>query len=265
MNPHSTDISTARHEGVCYLRINRPQASNAVDPAAMQALCAALDEAIEDDAVQAIVLGHEGKHFIAGADLAFLETLKSASGETVRKDIYQHFQGAARRLHLCPKPTVAAIGGAAITVGCELALACDFRVVTPAAVFQESWIRLGLIPPLGGLKVLPGLVGTGVARDMVLRARAVRGEEAVALGLASEVVEPAELDARAIALARELASMAPLAYRSAKEGLRRAAETSLDESWAMNLMAQSLLVGSADFREGLDAVLQRRPASFSGR
>jgi enoyl-CoA hydratase/carnithine racemase len=261
----SPDITVERQGPVAFMRINRPQVANAVGPAAMQALCAALDTAIADDGVKAIVLGHTGKHFMAGADLAFLESLKKASGEAVRSDIYQHFQGAAKRLHLCPKPTIAAIGGAAITVGCELALACDFRLVTCAAVFQESWIRLGLIPPLGGLKVLPALVGLGVARDMVLRARAINGQEAVALGLATELVEPDALEARALELACELAAMAPLAYRSAKEGLRRGADGSLDESWATNLLAQSLLIGSADFREGVTAVQERRAPVFTGR
>jgi len=260
----SPDITVEHRGSVAFVRINRPQVANAVNPVTMQALCAALDAAIADDGVKAIVLGHTGKHFMAGADLSFLESLKKASGETARNDIYQHFQGAAKRLHLCPKPTIAAIGGAAITVGCELALACDFRLVTSAAVFQESWIRLGLIPPLGGLKVLPALVGLGVARDMVLRARAINGQEAVAFGLATELVEPGSLETRALEFANELAAMAPLAYRSAKEGLRRSADGSLDESWATNLLAQSLLIGTSDFREGVTAVQEARVPVFTG-
>lgn len=258
-------VVVERRGAVAYLKINRPGASNAATPASMRQLCMALDEAIEDDSVCAIVLGHVGKHFIAGADFGFLERLTETSTADVRREIYEYFQGAAKRIHLCPKPTVAAVGGAAITVGCELATACDFRIVTPAAMFQQSWLRVGLIPPLGGLKLLPSLVGYGVAKDMILRGRQVRGEEAVALGLATTMVAPEELESAAYAFATELSVVAPMAYGAAKEGLRRGLESSFDESWAANLLAQSLLIGSADFREGVTAVREQRKPVFKGR
>lgn len=257
-------VYTEHVDAIAIIRIDRGAAANAVGPATMAELCDALDAAIANPHVRAIVLGHRGKHFIAGADFAFLESLKEASPSAVRNDIYRCFQGASKRLYNCPKPTVAAIGGAAITVGCELAIACDFRVVTHRASFRESWIRLGLIPPLGGLKKLPALVGYRLASEMVLRGREVRGEEAVAVGLANDLVAEDALEEAALSLAAELAETAPLAYEAAKLGLHRGLESSFDEGWNMNLLAQSMLIQSHDFSEALDSVLTHRTPTFKG-
>lgn len=260
-----SDVRVERHGNVAFVRIDRGVAANAVGPRTMQQLCTALDTVIADASVRAIVLGHGGRHFVAGADFAFLEELKTASVSDARNDIYRWFQGAAKRLYHCGKPTVAAIGGAAITVGCELAIACDFRIVTARSSFRESWIRLGLIPPLGGLKKLPALVGYRVASEMILRAREIKGEEAVAIGLANELVAEGELEAYAVSLAQELADLAPLAYETAKLGLHRGLESSFDEGWTSNVLAQSMLIGSSDFREAVDATLEKRPPVFWGR
>ncbi|WP_419709626.1 enoyl-CoA hydratase/isomerase family protein [Pseudomonas sp. NFX224] len=242
------DVQYERQGDLAIIRINRPHVGNSVGPSTMMRLCQALDRAMGDDS-RAIVLTHTGRHFISGADFAFLEDI--ANGQStldVHKDIYEYFLGASKRLHLCPKPTIAAISGAAITVGCELAIACDFRIVTPSARFQESWIRLGLIAPLGGLKVLPGLVGMGLAKDMMLRARAVGGEEALLVGLAHECVGEDQLLSSALKLAQELASTPIFAYRAAKEGLRRGQEVGLGEVWDHGVLAQSVLLGSPDFQ-----------------
>jgi len=260
------DVLLERCDALAIIRINRPHVGNAVGPATMRLLCEKLDEAIEDTSVRVIMLGHRGKHFLSGADFAFLEDLTKTSTGKARDDIYRYFQGASRRLHLCPKPTIAAVGGAAITVGCELAIACDFRIVTPTALFQQSWMRMGLLPPLGGLKALPALVGLGMAKEMVLRMRPVKGEEAVRIGLATELVADADaLEPRALQIAEELAVLPPLAYAAAKEGLRRGLEGTFDESWASTLLAQTLLIGSDDFREGFAAVQANRAPQFSGR
>lgn len=253
-----SDIHVEHIENIAIVRIARGTASNAVGPATMNELCAALDDAIADPHVKAIILGHHGKHFIAGADFSFLQSIKDASLDEIRNDIYRSFQGAAKRLYHCAKPTVAAIGGAAITVGCELAIACDFRVVTPQAFFRESWIKLGLIPPLGGMKKLPALVGYSLASEMILRARQVNGEEALAVGLASQLVPAHDLDEASITLAKELADIPPLAYEYAKMGLHTALEGSFEDCWSANLQAQSQLTKSDDFIRALDAVLTQR-------
>ena len=258
-------IQIERQDGIAILRFNRPETGNAVSPAVMKRLCQALDEVIGDPAVKAIVLAHAGRHFVAGADLDWLASLETATAIEIRDDVYRWFQGAAKRLHTCPKPVVAAIGGAAVTVGFELAIAADFRVVTDKAMFQQTWIRLGLIGPLGSLKLLPGMVGMQMAKDIMLRARAVKGEEAVRIGLATELVDEAEREPRAIALARELAALPPLAFRATKEGLWQGMQSSFDDSWGTAVLNQAMLLRSEDFAEGLAAVRERRPGVFTAR
>lgn len=168
-------------------------------------------------------------------------------------------------MYRCPKPTVAAVHGAAITVGCELALACDFRLVSPTALFQESWVRLGLLPPLGGLFLLPRLVGLGRANEMCLSGRGVGAAEAIRIGLASELIEGDGLAARVQDFAAELAALPPLAYAAAKEGLQRGLESGMEAEWSANVSAQAALLSTDDFAEGLAAVTEKRTGRFAGR
>ena len=259
------DLSADHRDGIGWIVIDRKDGRNALRPQTLKEICAAVDAMTADPQVRAIVLASAGKHFSAGADFDFLEELSRTPGMTIREHIYAVFQGAARRLFHCPKPTVAAVGGAAVTVGCELALACDFRLVSPTVQFQESWIRLGLLPPLGGLYLLPRMVGLSFASEMVLRGRAVGAEEAVRIGLASQAVESeAALHGRAQELALELAALPPLAYRAAKEAMHRGLDSSMESEWSANVLGQSLLLGTDDFKEGLAAVMERRPGRFEG-
>jgi enoyl-CoA hydratase/carnithine racemase len=260
------DLRAQVANGIATITIDRGDGRNALRPQTLKEICQAFDEAGNDPAVRAIVLTAAGKHFSAGADFAFLQELTTTAAVDIRDQIYSAFQGAARRIWNCQKPTLAAINGAAITVGCELALACDFRLVGPRAVFQESWIKLGLMPPLGGLFLLPRIVGLGIANEMALTGRAIDAEEALRLGLATRKVDDAEqLGGEAQTYAEELSALPPIAYRTVKEALHRGLESSMEKEWSANVLAQSILLGTEDFREGLAAVTERREARFSGR
>ncbi len=259
------DIRIERQGRVGWVVIDRGDGRNSLRPQTLGEICDAVDALTADPAVRAIVLAADGKHFSAGADFAFLDELTRTPGMTIKGQIYGLFQGAARRLFHCPKPTIAAVQGAAVTVGCELALACDFRIVAPSAQFQESWIKLGILPPLGGLYLLPRLIGLGRAAEMALTGRAVGGVEAVNIGLASECVDAdGALAERVQVFAESLADLPPLAYRMAKEAMHRGLDSSMESEWSANVLAQSLLLGAADFREGLAAVKERRPGVFTG-
>jgi enoyl-CoA hydratase/carnithine racemase len=259
------DIGISIEEGIGVLCLRRPEASNAVRPQTLQELCAALDSLIADSAVKAIILRGEGKHFCAGADFAFLDQLTHTPPLQIQQEIYAHFQGAARRIYDCPKPTLALVAGIAVTVGCELALACDFRLAAEDARFQESWIKLGLLPPLGGLFLLPRLIGLGRAAQMVLRGEPVAAAAALQMGLVTEVVPRDQLDKRGLQFAIELSRLPPTAYTAVKQGLHRGLESSMQNEWAANVLGQALLLSSSDFREGLAAVKERRPGNFTGR
>lgn len=258
------DIRIERDGAIGLVVMARAEAKNSSRPQTLREICQAVDELTADEEVRAIILAADGKHFSAGADFAFLDELTRMDAAAIRHQVYTHFQGAARRLYHCPKPTIALVQGAAVTVGCELALACDFRIVAEGAFFQESWIKLGIMPPLGGTYLLPRLIGMTRAADMCLRGRAVNAEEALAIGLASEVVAFEDLRARGLELAAELAAAAPLAYAAVKTALHRGGESGIDAEWSANLPQQALLLTSADFREGLSAVRERRAAVFAG-
>lgn len=251
--------------GIGRILIDRPHRNNAFRLETLEQVSSAVDELAEDADVKAIVLAGKGPNFSAGADFDFLATLRTKSPLEIQDTVYSRAQGAARRLYHCRKPTVAAVAGAAITLGCELALACDFRIVDEQAYFQEAWVRVGLLPPLGGLFLLPRIIGMGRAAEMVLQGRKVKAEEALRLGLATEVTAADALLDRASALAGELGALPPNAYRLAKVGFHRGLESTIDHEWIANAMAQPLLIASEDFGEGVEAIKARRMPIYSGR
>ncbi|WP_235399155.1 enoyl-CoA hydratase/isomerase family protein [Sphingomonas sp. SRS2] len=260
------DLSVRVDGQIGIIELNRGDGRNALRVRTMEEICRAFDLLGDDPGVRAILFTASGKHFSTGADFAFLARLTTMSAVEIRDQIYSAFQGAAKRIWNCPKPTVAAVNGFAVTVGCELALACDFRIAGPRAQFQESWIKLGIMPPLGGLFLLPRMIGLARANEMVLTARAVAAEEALRIGLVSRAADTDDaLPGAALDYARELAALPPLAYRAIKDAVHRGLESSMEKEWASNLLAQSILLGTDDFSEGLAAVTERRPADFKGR
>lgn len=261
MNEH---VRIDRRGAVGTVTVARPDIGNASSPAMLGEIRDAFTELSEDGEVRAIVLAAEGKHFSVGADFAFLRSIGSLGPAEIKSTVYANFQGAAKAIYRCPKPTIALVQGAAITVGCELSLACDFRIAADNARFQESWIKLGIIPPLGGLFLLPRLIGLTRAMEMCLQGRPVLADEALRIGLVGEVVAPEKLAARGEALAEELAVSAPLAYAAAKQALQRGLESAMESEWQANVSTQALLLSSADFTEGLAAVVEKRAPVFEG-
>lgn len=203
------DIRIDRHDaGIAAVTVARADIGNASSPEMLGEIRDAFAALSTDRDVRAIILAAEGKHFSVGADFAFLQKLTGMAASEIKDTVYANFQGAARAIYRCPKPTLALVQGAAVTVGCELALACDFRIAADSAMFQESWIKLGIMPPLGGTFLLPRIVGLGRAMEMCLRGKQVRAEEALRIGLVSEVVAKDEFATRGMDLARELAGSA---------------------------------------------------------
>lgn len=256
------ELLTGIDAGVATLTFNRPKSLNALDPAYLARFITAF-RALEDDAtVRVIVLTGAGRAFSSGGERGFLNELVRLPPEKTREIVYRHFLGAARAVKLSSKPTIAAVNGAAIGAGCELAVACDFRVVSRDAFFCENWIELGLIPPLGGMFLLPRLIGLERATNMVLRAQRVYGEEALRIGLATACVEPAALAGAALEIARELAARSPRALAAARQGLRRGLEGTLEGEWEVNLQTQSMLFTGRDFGEAVAAMNEKRKAVF---
>ena len=252
-------------DGIARVLVSRGDIGNASSPEMLGEIRDAFVTLSADRDVRAIIFAAEGRHFSVGADFTFLQRLTGMSASEIKDTVYANFQGAAKAIYRCPKPTLALVQGAAVTVGCELALACDFRIAADNAMFQESWIKLGIMPPLGGTFLLPRIVGLGRAMEMCLRGKQVRAEEALGIGLVSEVVAREQLGARGMELARELAASAPLGYATVKQSIQRSLESSMEAEWQANLPNQALLLGSEDHREGLAAVTGKRAPRFIGR
>ena len=257
-------IRVEKNDGIGWLTLDRPKVLNAMIPAMMKEVIDAFEDLNNDDAVRVVVITGEGKGFSAGGDYDFLVELTEARPFDVKNTVYRFFGAGVRAVKLCPKPTIAAVNGPAAGAGCEIALACDFRIASEHAVFRESWIDLGLLSPLGGMYLLPRLVGLAKANEILLLGSRIGAAEALEIGLVREVVAADELMEAAGKLAGKLAAGPPLALRAMKEGIRRGLESTMAAEWEHNVYVQSMLIDSDDFAEGVAAMTEKRKPKFRG-
>jgi 2-(1,2-epoxy-1,2-dihydrophenyl)acetyl-CoA isomerase len=252
-----------RAGAVLWLTLNRPRSRNSLDPDLVARLGDALDRSSRDGAVRAIVLGGSGGAFCSGIDL------KSAAADIHEPErLGERLQGFHRLIQgitRAPKPVLAAIDGAAVGFGADLAFACDLRVGTTNAYFEEKFVALGLMPDGGGTFHLPRLVGLGRAMDQLMLGTRVDASAALAQGLLNRVVPPETLEAEADALAQRLAAQPPLALAAIKRAVRDSLSTPLDQALAREFQGQLALLRSEDVREGVSAFLERRAPKFQGK
>lgn len=247
-------VLVTRVGAVGVLTLNRPQARNALTPELMDELQHAVQKLDDDESIKALLLTGAGSAFSAGADISFMDRLRRMPQQQIKDQVYKSFQGATRALRLCAKPVVAAVNGPAFGAGCELAVACDFRIVGNSAVFCENWIEMGAIPPLGGLFLLPRLIGLERASDMVMRATRIGGPRAVEIGLATLSVEDAMLQQTAMKFAEDLGSKPAAAMAAIKQGLRRSLDGHLTSEWEFYANVQAILLAGPDFAENVDRI-----------
>lgn len=241
-------ITTARRDRVTVVTLDRQERRNAVDRDALDALGSALDAAV-DDGARAVVLTGAGGHFCAGADLTSLED----EGFAVV------LRGVLDALASVPVPTMAAVDGAALGAGTQLAIACDLRVATPTARFGIPAARLGLMVDHRTVQRLAALVGHGPVRAMLLAADVLDGESAWRLGLVHRL---GDLGA-ALGWAAEIAELAPLTIAGHKLSLERLLPPPPDDADVSAAFHRAW--ASADLREGRAAFAERRPPRFEGR
>lgn len=242
---------------VATITLDVPDKLNRVSMAARDQLGHVFAELGVNDAVRFVVLTGEGEAFTAGGDVAgFLEAEPEALSRL-------HWNVAAPER--CPKLVIAKLRGYAFGVGLELALACDFRIAADDVEVALPEVKLGMIPGSGGTQRLVRLVGLARAKDLVLRGRRVKAEEALALGLVTEVVPAAKLDDAVERLLAELRELSPLALATAKRVLNQAEELPLHAGLHLEGLAYGMLRSSADFREGVEAFGEKRNPKFEGR
>jgi enoyl-CoA hydratase/carnithine racemase len=253
-------ISVTTTDHVATILIDRPP-HNHVNAALIGALADVLEELDGDMDCRAIVLATAGRVFGGGADLTGDTPLAGDDGESETPALYRN----AVRLFAAKKPIVAAVQGAAVGAGLGLALVADFRVAAPEARFSANFVTLGFHAGFGITHTLPRVVGEQKASLMLLTGRRVKGEDALGFGLVDEIAPLDGLRAAADRLAREIAANAPLGVQATRATLRgelvKAVATRTDYERAQ----QDILMATADFREGIRAVGERRPGRFIGR
>jgi 2-oxoglutaroyl-CoA hydrolase len=242
--------------GVATITLDVPGKFNRVSMAARDELRGVFEELDRDESVRFVVLAGAGDAFTAGGDIpGFLE--RSAWDVSRLADNV----AAPER---CTKPVIAALHGYCFGVGLELALACDFRVAADDLQLGFPEVTIGMIPGSGGTQRLARLVGLGRAKDIVMRGRRIAAEEALALGLVTEVVAAAELDDAVSRLLDELSRHSPLALAMAKRVLNQAYEGPLSQGLELEGLAYGLLQQTHDFKEGVEAFTEKRKPEFRG-
>jgi enoyl-CoA hydratase len=247
-------------DDVALIRLNRPEALNALNSRLMGELAAALTAADSDDKVRCIVLTGSDRAFAAGADIK--EMADKSFVDAFTQDLFARETDA---ILACRKPIIAAVAGYALGGGCELAMICDFIIAADTAKFGQPEINLGVVAGIGGTQRLTRFVGKSKAMDMHLTGRFMDAAEAERSGLVSRVVPATQLVAEALATARKIAEKSAIAVAVAKEAVNRSYETTLREGILFERRVFNALFSTEDQAEGMAAFLEKRQPQFRDR
>jgi 2-(1,2-epoxy-1,2-dihydrophenyl)acetyl-CoA isomerase len=262
-------------DGVAWIRLNRPEAANALTPGQRDAIIGLLRDCDEDRSVRAIVLGATGRHFCGGADLRIdrpeldrpeLDTgvTQHAATAMVMKTIAYGAHRLVTALQDCQKPVLASVQGTAAGLGVQLALACDLVLMAEEASFIEVFVRRGLVADGGAAYLLTRLAGLQRAKELMLLGDRISAAQAREYGLVTDVVPGDRLEARTAELAATLARGPTVALGLMKRLANRALDGDRTGALFDETLAQELAVNSADGRAGVAAFAERRPAEFRG-
>jgi enoyl-CoA hydratase len=254
-----TTILTEVHGRAGLVRLNRPQAMNALNGTVMFETMAALEAFDADPQVGAIVITGNERAFAAGADIK--EMAGASTIEMFLRDNISRFD----RIRGIKKPVIGAVSGWCLGGGCELAMSCDMLIASESARFGQPEVTIGVIPGAGGTQRLTRAVGKALAMEMVLNNRTLTADEALHYGLVNRVVPVERCLDEALKLANEIAERAPLAVRLGKEAVNHAFESFLADGLADERRAFYLLFSSQDQKEGMAAFVEKRKPEWKGQ
>ncbi|MEQ1753446.1 MAG: enoyl-CoA hydratase-related protein [Micropepsaceae bacterium] len=246
----------------------RPKQLNAYTTRLCEEMVSAIENYLRDDTLRVLVITGEGRGFCAGGDVSGAD---DAHGDLMKsqlshaREMRDGMHRVIQALHRLDKPSIAMINGPAVAGGLALALSCDFRIAGDTARLGDTSGKFGLLPDEGGAWLFPRAMGLDRALKMSMLSEVYDAKTAQQLGLVTEVVPAAELEARTMSFARELAARAPLAVRLAKAMMLRAQTLTLDQSLGDAALSVMISNPSADVREGVKAFFEKRPPKFEGR
>ena len=260
--PESFETLRLDRQGrVAIITINRPDKRNALNIKTRQEGAALLDQLREDDSVGVVVFTGAGdKAFVAGADIG-----EFAGRTAITQREVMTSRSLFTAIDTFPKPVIAMINGYCLGGGCELALACDIRIASENASFGQPEINLGIIPGGGGTQRLTRLVGEGKAMEMILTGEIIDARTAFSIRLVNQVVPADQLQAKTLEMANRIAEKSPVALQLAKEAVKLASKSNLDEGLRREVDLFALCFSTEDKNEGVSAFLEKRKPAFKGR
>lgn len=262
-------ILMSRNGRVATITLNRPDARNAFSSVEqVRRFSSAIEELGEDEGLSVLIVTGAGSAFCAGGDVKDMKNRTGFAGGTPAdlRDRYRHeVQRISAALYKTELATIAAVNGPAIGLGCDLACFCDIRIASDTAKFAESFIKLGIIPGDGGAFILQRIVGYAKAAEMSLTGDVIDANEAKRIGLVSDVVPAADVMSAAEAMAERIAVNPPKTVRLTKRLLREAQHASLDSVFELSAAFQSIAQRTDDHAEAVNAAIEKRKPSFTGK
>ncbi|MHC1585467.1 MAG: enoyl-CoA hydratase/isomerase family protein [Candidatus Syntropharchaeia archaeon] len=258
------NIILEKKDGFAKITLNRPETLNALDLKTFEELREAIEEIRKDEEVRAVLITGSGRAFCSGVDLTFIDEVTKLTPKEFREKL-RELQNVFNSLEELEKPVIAAINGFALGGGCDLALACDIRIAAKDARIGEQYVKVGLIPDLGGTQRLPRIVGVGKAKELIFTGKMIDAEEAEKIGLVNEVVPPDELESHAEELAKTLAKGPSIAIGLAKIAINKGLGTDLRSGLEYEVYGQSICLQTEDQKEGVSAFLEKREPVFKGK
>lgn len=265
MSSVEQDLLFAVEDGVAVFTLNRPDKHNAFTDEMIRRWVGLLDECAARDDVRCVLFAANGKSFSAGADTSRLAGNAEQTPIAARDRMRSNAHALVRAVARFEKPVVAAVNGSAVGGGMDLALMCDVRVAAQSARFAETYAKMGLLPGVGGAWFLPRIVGEAAALDLFWSGRWVQADEALRLGLVSQILPDEGFAEAALDYARSIARAAPLSVRAIKALVKQGMETTLDTH--LDTLASQLAVvrTSEDHKEAVAAMKDKRKPEFKGR
>jgi 2-(1,2-epoxy-1,2-dihydrophenyl)acetyl-CoA isomerase len=260
-----TSLLVDDRDGVRTFTLNRPEAFNSLTVELKESLRDALADTAADPLVRAVVLTGAGKAFCAGQDLKEHVAALRSDDPAPFRTVAEHYNPIVRAITSMPKPVIAAVNGMAAGAGASFAYACDLRVTARSAKFLMAFATIGLTADSGASWTLPRLIGYGRAMELMLLAKPVTAEQALSMGMVTEVVDDGQALSTAQELASRMATGPTTGYGKIKEALLTAAGADLEKALATEGAGQSQLGATTDHREAVDAFIAKRTPNFTGR